>query len=86
MMRIHKELVRVSSHGSITEIPQQAKVLTVGLQNNYVMVWFEVPENYDLHRIKQLRCFWTGQEIPVGYKYVGSVVTMSLVHHIYEEQ
>lgn len=66
------------------EMPKEADVLTVQLQDERICLWAEVTPNAELER-RRFHVVGTGWKVPAdSFNYIGTVQRGALVWHIYE--
>jgi hypothetical protein len=86
MNKIFKITLDVIGGVQVQQLPQGAKPLTVGIQNDFPVVWYEVDPEEAL-RPRALRTVTTGEEFDASHaEYIGTVV-ISGWHpvHVYEQ-
>lgn len=65
------------------KIPMGAKLLHVGMQSKNICLWFEVDTESTSFCERSFEVFGTGERIEYG-NYVGTVVSIPYVFHVYE--
>ncbi len=78
-----------SIKGGIFEIditaPTGARAISVGLQNGFVMVWFEIDPDKPLGRLR-LYSVGTGfGRVPDNARFIGTIIDGPYIWHIYGE-
>lgn len=68
---------------SYLEIPEFSNILHVAYFENQVTLWAEIDFKHTMIR-RKFYLYGTGEAIPPGKSYIGTVITDKLVWHIHE--
>lgn len=79
--KIHKYEVAVNPK-QVIELPQDARILTVQVQEGSVYIWAELDDNAEMTK-HFIHVVGTGHPIPANCAYLGTVQMPPFVWHLY---
>lgn len=82
MRKVFKYPLQITPEKQIINLPQGSTIVSVGKQNDQLMIWVEVDETRDTFPI-EFYVFGTGQEVPADLEHKGTVMIDPYVWHIY---
>lgn len=87
-MKIFKEKLEHTLDGQVQTITMssKAKVLSCGLQNNTIVVWFLTDENAEEDYSVGFRIYGTGFEIknPDELSFIGTIDNKGFIFHVFQ--
>ncbi len=87
MRVVYRHLIPIDDEEHDLVISAKHTILLVGSKEDEIRavhIWIEQDNEADVKVTRTFRVFATGQEIPEGWKAVGSVVIYPFVWHLYE--
>jgi hypothetical protein len=65
-------------------MPVGAEILSVGVAGNELVLWAKVRINYEDTEVRRFAMVATGRNVPDGSAYVGTLIDLGTVWHLFE--